>query len=240
MIFKDLRRRLDASKDALIELKSTEAAAKQEIDVTLEDAVVTAILLTALGTVLDALFKRAVAAAKERYIRLGVVVSWDIFDAAAAARAEKYKYDLIRDLTASTRDKLGRTISEWIRSDADFEELVKQVRRVVPPDPYPQLRDRARLIAQTETTRVYADSRMAGMQAAGLKRMEWRTAADELVCPICGSLANKTGTIAAGVLNPDTGVAHKPPAHPGCRCWLVEDAVEMMDQVSSYALPVVN
>ena len=88
------------------------------------------------------------------------------------------------------------------------------------------LRDRARVIAQTETTRVFAESRRLLFKQAGLKRIRWRTANDELVCPICAPLNGKTGRL-DGVNHPREGRSYLPPAHVNCRCWFVEDVTEL-------------
>lgn len=184
-------------------------------------------MVSNVGTEIDEVTAAIGLSVAAYYKRLGVQVDWTLYDEGAAEWAGQYKYTLIRDLTDSTRSQLGRAISQWIASDDDLEGLIAEVGRIVPTNPYPVLRDRARLIAQTETTRVYSESRMRALSLAGLKQMEWRTANDELVCPLCGPLNEKTGTIQGGVVNPDNGQAYKPPAHPGCRCWLVESVTEL-------------
>jgi hypothetical protein len=46
---------------------------------------------------------------------------------------------------------------------------------------------------------------------------EWRTNADELVCPVCGPLAGQV----IGLDEAFEGGIDGPPAHPRCRCWVV-------------------
>lgn len=180
------------------------------------------------------LLKQIVQGALEATAIAGVAVSWEIFDREAAALAQKYGYELIKQITDSTRQQLGKLISRWIETDADFEDLVADVRRLIPTNPFPNVRDRARLIAATEVTRIYADARAVNFTAAGLKRWRWRTAMDELVCPVCRSLGlandgeGQVGTIAGGFQVPDAElIVSRPPAHPGCRCWTVEDITEL-------------
>lgn len=175
----------------------------------------------------------------------GVGVSWEIFDQEAAALAQKYGYELIKQITDSTRQQLGKLISRWIETDADFEDLVADVRRLIPENPFPNVRDRARLIAATEVTRIYADARAANFTAAGLKQWRWRTAMDELVCPICRplGLANngegQVGTIAGGFQVPDAElIVSRPPAHPGCRCWTVEVTNELEELAAQQPEPM--
>ncbi|HEY65557.1 MAG TPA: hypothetical protein G4O02_13405 [Caldilineae bacterium] len=195
----------------------------------------------ALSATVDPLIAEIVGNAldneQRRWLALGIRTSWEIWDQAAAEMARRYQFDLIRDLTESTRRQLGQAIAEWIESEDAFPALVKRVRRILPARKPPGLvRDRAQLIAITEVTRIYADSRVAGMRAVGLRRMRWRTAEDELVCPICAPLGQAdngqgmVGTIESGFQHPTNGMKYlRPPAHPGCRCWIVEDTEELSE-----------
>lgn len=184
-------------------------------------------LLATLGPVLTDVLTDAARLAWDELTGMGVSLSWDVFDAAAQAWAAAYKYTLVTQITQSTQDQLGKAISHWIGTPDDFPVLVEQVRKIVPANPYPFIRDRARLIAQTETTRVYAESRDVALIAAGLKTFTWQTANDELVCSICGPLHGKTGIIGRGVLNEEDGEYYDQPAHPGCRCWKTANIAEL-------------
>jgi hypothetical protein len=53
--------------------------------------------------------------------------------------------------------------------------------------------------------------------AADVPEREWRTAVDELVCPICGPLHQQRAKIGEAF----PGNIQNPPAHPNCRCALV-------------------
>lgn len=198
-----------------------------------------------LNAILEALVKQASQDTKF-YVSndLGVQASWDIYDAQAEAWAKQYKFDLIKDLNDSTRSQLGRAIAQWITTDEDFASLVERVWRIVPTDPYPMLRDRAQVIAATETTRIYAEARYKSMQAAGLKHARWRTAEDEIVCPYCGPLgkADEGRGARSGpdgkFLDPVTGnKIDKPPRHVSCRCWIVEDTEELEDLAKQQPKP---
>jgi len=174
------------------------------------------------GVFLETL-KLALLGVGEQVLSYGVNVSWDVYSLRAAELAKAYRYDLIKDLSDSTRTMLGQELGTWIESSEGMDGLVKRVRRVMPATPQTGLRDRGRLVAETETTRIYADSRLAGMQAAGLKQPRWTAAADELVCPVCRALAKADhGKGAIGsvetklFLNPDNGEYYPMPAHPGC------------------------
>lgn len=226
--FAEVVRQLRANRVELIAAQrlAQEAQASKQVNINLNWGAAEQALLATLGDLLKSVLAKAQGLIKDQLQRLGVGVSWEVFDQAARDYAERYTFGLIKDLTDSTRRQLGQTIARWIETPDDFGSLVEQVRRILPPDPYPMLRDRARLIAQTETTRIYAESRIAGFRAAGLTQMEWRTAEDELVCPICAPMAGMVGGL-NGIVNPDNGQLYTPPAHPGCRCWLVESAAEL-------------
>lgn len=77
--------------------------------------------------------------------------------------------------------------------------------------------NRARTIARTETIRAHAEGQLEGLEILGVEEVgvmvEWATAGDDLVCPLClpmnGSIL-KIGE-AKGVI----------PMHPNCRCaWI--------------------
>jgi hypothetical protein len=193
-------------------------------------------MLAALRVMMEqALAAGLTAVADQIYEALAVPISWDIYDKVAADLARTYTYDLIRDLTDSTRKMLGQEVSTWIAGGESFESLVQRTRQVLPSDPTGQgLRDRGRLVAQTEMTRIFADSHMAGQQAAGLTKVRWRTADDEIVCIICGALGRANdgdgaiGDVSSKLFtNPEDGEQYEMPSHPGCRCYCVEDRQEM-------------
>ena len=78
--------------------------------------------------------------------------------------------------------------------------------------------ERALLIAQTEIARAISAATEARYREAGVEFVEWATAEDERVCPICG------GNELAGVIpigTPFPGGTPTPPAHPRCRCALL-------------------
>ena len=78
------------------------------------------------------------------------------------------------------------------------------------------------MIASTEVTRAYAEGTQAAYREAGvIERMQWRTARDEIVCPICGALHNVQAALGQPFVNPQNGREYFPPAHPRCRCWVV-------------------
>lgn len=73
---------------------------------------------------------------------------------------------------------------------------------------------RAETIARTETIRAHAEGQLDSMESLGLEKIsvmvEWSTAGDDRVCPLCEPLNGIVLTIkeARGII----------PRHPNCRC----------------------
>ena len=225
--------------------RQTAVAQKQTVELDIDWDAEALEMKMATRKALEATLQDAYEAVRGRYAGMNISVSWEVWDRAAAALAQKYDYELIPNLNNSTKEQLGRAISEWIEKGAEFPDLVKKLQHIIPPGPIPGKVDRARVIAATEVTRIFAESRVAGMQAAGLKRMRWRTAEDELVCPICAPLgAADDGRGAIGsvtekrFVNPGDGKTYgPPPAHVHCRCWIVEDTDELNQLLEGQRLP---
>lgn len=232
-----LRRVLNEKRDDLEAAQAerrANQASKAGFDVALDWGEETGKLQAEIGELFTDLFDAVLLAVCDPIKKMGINLSWEVFDSAAAEIAQYYKYDFLKDITESTRDQLGKTISRWIESDGDFGDLVGKVRQLVPTKSYPGLRDRAQLIAATEVTRVYSQARSASFSAAGLKRWRWRGGNDDLVCNFCRPLimANDgegaIGTIEGGFIHPVSGEkVSAAPAHPACRCWEVADTTEL-------------
>lgn len=73
-------------------------------------------------------------------------------------------------------------------------------------------RNRARLIARTEVTNMYAQGNLIAWGNRGVKEYSWRTRFDERVCEICGPLHQQHYDLDSNIY---------PPAHVACRCWIV-------------------
>ena len=77
---------------------------------------------------------------------------------------------------------------------------------------------RAGLVAQTEIARAQSAASMALYRETGTDRVEWSTAMDAKVCPLCD--ANEAaGSWPTGEAFPSGAVM--PPQHPRCRCALL-------------------
>jgi hypothetical protein len=145
---------------------------------------------------------------------LGLELDLTATNREAAAAARKYTYDLIQDLTATSRDALRDVISAFVETPGmTLGDVIERL-------PFDE--QRAALIATTEITRAYA----TGQAEAGAALKEqypdvrvvktWFTNNDDRVCPICGPLNGEE-------VDEDEEFAGEfdgPPGHPGCRCWV--------------------
>ena len=151
-------------------------------------------------------------------------VDWDLPNERAANWALEYALDLIRNITNTTRRRIAREVSAFITNGETLRALQKRLAPLFGEK-------RARLIAETETTRAFAEGNMAYFREVGAtrRRKQWVTSYDELVCPICGPLHQKIVDLddefAPGIMLPH--------AHPRCRCWIVPVVVFEDENVES-------
>lgn len=132
---------------------------------------------------------------------------------AAATWARTYTYNLVRQLTETTRTIIQGVVS--VAQETPGMTLDDMTRLLEPAFG----KRRAQSIAITETTRASAAA-VQGLQehyrGYGLDyQRQWITANDELVCPICGPLHKKYESQWA------SRFPGGPPAHPNCRCSIV-------------------
>lgn len=141
--------------------------------------------------------------------QLGFAFDYTLVNQTARDWARQYSYDLVTQITDVTRQQLQAAVGEWVESG---EALPALVRRIQAGGTFG--RDRALLIAQTETTRAYAEAEEIAYRESGVRVKEWDAVNDRLVCPQCGTLHGRRVPVGAefapGIQNP--------PAHPGCRC----------------------
>jgi SPP1 gp7 family putative phage head morphogenesis protein len=139
---------------------------------------------------------------------LRVFVDWDLVNTNALQFAKEYKYQWISKITETTRTQTQKAVSDWIQSGAPLDTLEQVLARTYGPV-------RAQMIAQTESTRIYAEANSAAWESSGLvEQVRWNTAMDEVVkkCPICWPRNGQLYAIG------DT--ANMPPGHINCRCWI--------------------
>lgn len=156
--------------------------------------------------------------------RFRVAVDWDVFNERAIDYLRRYNFDLVGGITETSRKQTQRAIESWVRSGNKFDSLVAMLDPIFGGD-------RAKRIATTEVTKIFADGNTEAWRATGqVAAREWRASQDERVCPICGEdpetgapgLHGTTAKIGEPFIHPTTGVQYdNPPAHVNCRCSLV-------------------
>lgn len=127
----------------------------------------------------------------------------------AVLYAQEHTYNLVQGIVNTTRDALRRVIPRAQAQGWSNEQIAEAL------SPYFS-ESRARTIAVTETTRAYSAGveiaqRVLSDYGVSKTKLVWRTARDELVCPICAPRNNKSR---------GKGWNELPPAHPNCRCWV--------------------
>lgn len=157
--------------------------------------------------------------------------NWDVINQSAIDYLNFYKLDTVNGITETTRQQATAMIDEWLQSGDPLPKLFDKLE--------PLFGDkRAKMIARTEVTRTVSAGRLEGWKSTGwITQKVWRTARDELVCPICGSLDGKVvaieGNFELGLADAARNEALEkyimkhgtleymiPPAHPNCRCGL--------------------
>jgi HK97 family phage portal protein len=177
-------------------------------------------LLGATQRVLYASYERGVTVATGTLAPTARLrVDWQMMSQEARSFAEKYSYNLVTDLNATTEKGLREALVRWIESGGRLEELADSIRPLFANEAATRRIealfnvDRARMIAETEATRAYAQGKIdTWLQSGEVERgpevappahprcrcdiaterqddgswlWRWDTARDERVCPIC-------------------------------------------------------
>lgn len=152
-----------------------------------------------------------IAVAVSQFDSIGFGFDWTLANTDARDWANRYAGELIRNINDTTRRQVRQVVSAWIENGDPLPALIRELAPTFG-------RQRAQLIASTEVTRAYAEANRRAYQASGVvQEMQWRTANDERVCPVCGPLHDKRTRLDGNF----EGGIESPPAHPNCRCWIV-------------------
>jgi len=158
----------------------------------------------------------------------------------AADWAEQCASSTYPDLNQEQRETLRIAISTYVKQpfalddEHDFDVKAFIVNLLLPSFP----RKKAELIATTEITRVWAHfTQVQGEEMkkeyTAIKAIQlnlkilkiWNTRNDSEVCPICKSLDGKEVEINDSF----TESIFIPPAHEGCRCWIISANYSIAD-----------
>lgn len=180
---------------------------------------------------------------------LDVLVDWDVFNQDALDWMRQYlsvnpamsgdlgqgAYGWVSQLTDTTRRGFEREVNDWIMEGAHLSVLEARLKPLFGAN-------RARRIATTEITRIYAAGNQKAWEASGVVGAKrWNTVSDDRVCPICSSLNGTIVDVDTSwqfthemlEANPElkkalrgVGAIPHPPGHPNCRCFLTPIVIE--------------
>lgn len=120
---------------------------------------------------------------------LRILIDWDYFNQEAINYLKDYRLSWVSGISDTTRDQSIDAIAEWIESGEAKPILDTRLAQILGPA-------RAKSIATTEVTRMYARGNQLSWKATGfVTAQKWQTAQDERVCPMCGPLHDKIVSI---------------------------------------------
>ena len=123
--------------------------------------------------------------------------------------ARRYRNKWFSQINESSRKFVDKAIEDWLNSGDDIKELIKTLSD---PERGMFTKERAKLIAITEVTRLNAwGNALAWEESGAVREFRWNTANDERVCPVCGEREYR--------VFPLSFIEDNMPAHPRCRCW---------------------
>lgn len=142
----------------------------------------------------DAIDELAIAAVIAGAVRgegllpLGIqqFVNYETFNLAAMSYLRRYQLTNVAQIAENTRKRLVPLLDQWLRSGEPLPVLEAQLATFLGSK-------RAGQVAVTEVTRLFADGNLMLWRSTGVVTSKvWRTANDELVCPLCGPLEGVT------------------------------------------------
>ena len=143
---------------------------------------------------------------------VGFAFDWTLAHEDARLFVNDYSFGLINGINSTTERLLRQSITSWIQNGGPLSDLDTALTPIFGEK-------RAALIASTEITNVYAQGTLASYRRSNVvKKMEWRTAMDEMRCTICKGL-HGTRAVLDGMFKFD-GKEYFPSAHPRCRCFI--------------------
>lgn len=141
-------------------------------------------------------------------------INWDLVNTQARDWASAYSAQLVRRIADVTRARIQAAVTSFIDTSEDIPDLARRIRKII-NDPR-----RALLIAQTESTRSFAEGNTLAWTAQGIQGRKWFNVEDSLVCPICRHLGGQVAKLGQPFKGPDGQDIDNPPGHPGCRCYV--------------------
>ena len=160
------------------------------------------------------------ASAEQVLLGQPIGIEWGIINQGAIQWSSQYSFDLIADLTATTRAAVRNAVGSFFEDQLTMGDLRNMLSQTFGPV-------RADMIASTEVTRAAVQGELAFVAELRKEGVElvarWQTNVDESVCPICLPL-NETLTWVAKFPS-------GPPAHVRCRCWINHEFADRRGEV---------
>jgi len=183
------------------------------------------------GSILDIASERATVAT----IQAGAVDAWKQVNEAVLNYTDDYYTNAdieavgsIPNLNITSRTRFASAFQDWQRGELDIQgrtatgELRQGLDALITALEPTFGVSRAQTIGVTETSRIFADSeRQAAIANPFVTHLLWLTSQDELVCPICGPLANTVVGKEQDGFQIQVGFGF-PPAHVNCRCSITQ------------------
>ncbi len=153
-------------------------------------------------------------------------VSFTLRDLAAERFAAERAAWLVKNVDETTRERIRGIVTRGLETGASTERMSRDVIKYCKGDfaearPQIHIRNRAHLIAVTETAYAYENAHLQlgqAMSQAGLPMVkEWGVSFDERTCPIC---TGNGGDALIPLDNQFSSGHDSPPAHPACRCFM--------------------
>jgi SPP1 gp7 family putative phage head morphogenesis protein len=150
----------------------------------------------------------ATDAARDDLLAVGLDVDMSQVDVQAKEAARLRVAEVLPVLLATTGRALMSALPVWLANPGrNVSDLLTELA--------PQMNTaRAESIARTEGTAMMGSGVNAVSREAGVTQVQWVTALDENVCPICQPMQGKRREVNGTY---DNGMKY-PPAHPNCRC----------------------
>lgn len=169
-----------------------------------------------------------VSVAVRQFENVGYGFDYTLANENARNWALRYTDDVLAQLGTTTSRIVGQAVGRWVDNGEPLERLVRDIAPAFG-------RQRAKLIAATEITRAYAEGSKEAYIASGVvKKLVWQASMDERVCIYCGGLHGKVVGIEESfdsalpsALRERARPFAMPPAHPGCRCWILPEIQEV-------------
>lgn len=164
----------------------------------------------ALAVTLEATVADATAGAIAAALARGLQFDEEAVAAAIAEMLPGYTDAWLTEVVTTTRDRVSAAVARYTAGETTLDELMQSVDDLFDVD-------RARMIATTETTRLYDVIGEVINADAGVERVRYLTVRDPWVDAECAPYDNQVF---------DMADAPRPPLHVNCRCFLAPEVPE--------------